>query len=46
MTYGFNPLFLLLVFCHLFKISLGNPYQKTLDLAKLFVTDAPMKKKN
>ena len=33
-------------FCPLFKISLGNPYLKILDLAKLFVADAPMKKKN
>ena len=33
------------VFCPLFKISLGNPYLKILDPTKLFVTDAPMKKK-
>ena len=26
------------------KISLGNPYLKILDLAKLFIADAPMKK--
>ena len=29
-----------LVFCSLFKISLGNPYLKILDLAKLFVVGA------
>ena len=37
------PLFL--VICPLLKISLVNPYLKKLDLAKLFVTDAPIKKK-
>ena len=30
-------------FCPLLKISLRNPYLKILDLAKLFVSDAPMK---
>ena len=30
----------------LLKISLGNPYLKTHDLSKLFVTDASMKKLN
>ena len=34
------------VFCPALKISLGDPYLKILDLAKLFVADAPMKKKN
>ena len=34
-----------LVFCPLLKISLVNPYLKILDLAKLFVADAPIKKK-
>ena len=29
----------------LLKISLGNPYQKILDLPKLFAVDAPIKKK-
>ena len=29
----------------LLKISLGNPYLKILDLTKLFIADAPMKKK-
>ena len=32
-------------FCPLLKISLLNPYLKIHDLAKLFVADAPMKKK-
>ena len=40
-----NPLNLALFFCSLLKISLRNPYLKILDLAKLFVADAPMKKK-
>ena len=35
-----------LVFCPLLKISLRNPYLKILDLAKLFVANAPVKKKN
>ena len=35
-----------LVSCPLLKIYLGNPYLKILDLAKLFVADAPMKKKS
>ena len=39
-----NPLNLALFFCSLLKISLRNPYLKILDLAKLFVADAPMKK--
>ena len=34
-----------LLLCPLLKISLGNPYLKILDLTKLFVADAPMKKK-
>ena len=33
------------VFCPLLKISFGNPYLKILDLQKLFVVDAAMKKK-
>ena len=33
-----------MVFCPLLKISLVNPYLKILDLAKLFVADAPIKK--
>ena len=33
-----------LVFWPLLKISLINPYLKILDLAKLFVADAPIKK--
>ena len=33
-----------LVYCTLLKISLGNSYLKTRDLAILFVADAPMKK--
>ena len=32
-----------LAFCLLLKISWGNPYLKVLDLANLFVADAPMK---
>ena len=32
------------VVCHLLKISLGNPYLKILDLLKLFVADALIKK--
>ena len=32
-------------FCPLLKISVGNPYQKILDLSKLFVADTPMKEK-
>ena len=48
--YGFNPLILYtppppFVFCPLLKISLGKSYLKILDLAKLFVVDAHMKKK-
>ena len=35
-----------LVFPPVLKISLGNPYLKILDLTKLFIADAPMKKKN
>ena len=35
---------MLLVFCPLFKISLGKPYLKILDLLKKFVANAPMKK--
>ena len=31
-------------FCPLLKISFRNPYLKILDLSKLFVADAPMKK--
>ena len=34
-----------LFFCPLLKISLGNPHLKILDLSKLFISDAPMKKK-
>ena len=34
-----------LIFCPLLKISLGNPYLKILDLTKLFIADASMKKK-
>ena len=34
-----------LAFCHLLKIILRHPYLKILDLANLFVSDAPMKKK-
>mgnify|MGYP007023203391 CR=1 FL=1 len=33
-------------FFPLLKKSLGNPYLKILYLAKLFVSDAPMKEKN
>jgi len=32
-------------FCPLLKISPGNPYLKIIDLAKLFVANAPMKEK-
>ena len=35
-----------LAFCLLLKISWGNPYLKILDLANLFVADAPMKNKS
>ena len=35
-----------LVFCPLLKISLGNPYLKTLDLTKLFYCGWPYKKKS
>ena len=34
-----------LTFCLLLKVSGGKPYLKILDLANLFVVDAPMKKK-
>ena len=34
------------VFYPLLKISLGNPYLKILDLAKLFVVDAPYERVN
>ena len=34
-----------LFFCPLLKISLGNPYLKIIDLTKLFIADASMKKK-
>ena len=34
-----------LVFCPLLKLSVGIPYLKILNLAKLFVADAPMKQK-
>ena len=34
-----------LVFCPLLKIPLGNPYLKMFNLTKLFIADAPMKKK-
>ena len=33
-----------LFFCPLLKISLGNPYLKILELTKLFIADAPIKK--
>ena len=33
-------------FYPLLKISLGNPYLKILDLSKLFIADAPVKKKS
>ena len=32
-------------FCPLLEISLVNPYLKFIDLKKLFIADAPMKKK-
>ena len=32
--------------CPLLKISSGNPYQNILEIAQLFVADAPMKKKS
>ena len=35
-----------LAFCLLLKIILRHPYLKILDLANLFVADAPMKKKS
>ena len=35
-----------LSFCPLLKIIMRHPYLKSLDLAKLFVADAPMKKKS
>ena len=36
---------LLCFFCPILKISSCNPYLKILDLTKLFVADAPVKKK-
>ena len=39
------PFALSFIFCPLLNINLGNPYLKILDLAKLFIADAPMKKK-
>ena len=33
------------VFCPFLKISLGNPYLKILTISKLFVADAPKKRK-
>ena len=35
-----------MVFCPLLKISFVNPYLKILDLAKLFVANAPIEKNN
>ena len=34
-----------LIFCHLIKKSLGNPYLKMCDLTQYFFADNPMKKK-
>jgi len=31
-------------FCPLLKIPLDNPYLKIVDIKKLFIADAPMKK--
>ena len=33
-----------MVFCSSLKMPVGNPYLKILDIAKLFVADAPKKK--